>query len=59
MGRNNRKLAEKIARYLFTPGGQREKAHFLQLYRDGKYLCGWSEKPMADAIEDILNQEKK
>ncbi len=51
-----RNVADKIARDLFTPAGgtqpakKRDRADHLRLYRNGIYLGGWAEKPMAEYI---------
>lgn len=56
-----RRLAELIARDLFTCGGTNEHAGRLVLEPRGKRidggLGGWSEKPVADRIEDWLTRD--
>lgn len=58
---NNAELAAKIAGDLF--GGNNDhapKAGHLRLYTaigdDGRYMAGWSEKPMATRVEALLDE---
>lgn len=56
----NRKLAEKIAKRLFTDGNNLMAGRFVFERPDG-YIsgAGWGIGPMTDAIEDILDAEHK
>ena len=56
-----RRLAERIARELFTPGGRVAvglRAQRLVMEMSGERVegMGWSERPMADRIEDLLER---
>lgn len=55
---DTRKLAERITRYLFTPGGKRKKADRLALMFDGVDVCGWGYGPATDVVERIIKGEK-
>ncbi len=50
-----RKLANEIARKLFTCGGG-ARATQLRLMQGERYLCGWGEEPMAATIAILLDQ---
>lgn len=55
-----RKLAEEIARHLFTAyGGTSHPVHADQiwLYKNGREVAGWAESCMADVIEDHLKKQ--
>ena len=49
-----RRLAERITRELFTPGGKSKMCDRLALMVDGKYVCGWGYGPATDAVEKII-----
>ena len=55
----NRRLARRIVTYLFTPGGQREKADRLALMFGERSRCGWGFGPAVDAVESILNRRTR
>lgn len=59
MKKKRRKLAERIARKLFT-NGQGERAVALRLFDDSSmYLGGWCESAVAAQIEKILKADSK
>ncbi len=52
-------VAAQIAARIFTFAGDGSRAKHLRMYTttesDGKYMGGWSEEPLADFIESVLN----
>lgn len=64
---NNRRLATLIADRLFKCGTGESADRLLLIQEDhsgaaqvsnGRYLAGWSKKPVIDAIEDLLEEQE-
>lgn len=50
----SRRLAELIARKLFTPGGDMAMVDRLVLMRGDVDVCGWGYWPAVDAIQHVI-----
>lgn len=56
-----REIARKIAEHLFTVGGPppNTKATSLRMYEGERYLAGWGEQGVIDAVEKIISDSMR